>query len=78
MELIDLVVLAAASGQEEETSKGAFYLLGGLLAAWAVVLGALGIVRHGTFPPSPGAARAVMGISAVLVAGAMASAVLTA
>jgi len=76
--LVDLLVLAAASGQEEETSKTAFYVLGGLFAAWAVLLGALGILRHETFPPSPGASRAIMGITALLMVGAMASAVLTA
>jgi hypothetical protein len=71
-----LLVLAATEG--EETSKTAFYLLGGLLAAFAVVIAAIGIARHEHFPPSRGAARGVMGLAALLVVGAMGSAVLTA
>jgi len=63
---------------EEETSKLAFYALGGLFAGWAVLIGALGILRHATFPPSEGAARAVMAVGVVLMVGALASAVLTA
>ncbi len=62
---------------EEETSKAAFYILGGLLAAWAVVLGAIGILRHATFPPSEGASRALMAVGVVLTLGAMVSSVLT-
>jgi len=62
---------------EEETSKAAFYVLGGLFAGWAVLLGALGILRHATFPPSAGAARGIMAVGVVLMVGAMASAVLT-
>jgi hypothetical protein len=70
-----LVSLAASEG--EESSKTLFYILGGVLVAWALLVSAVGIARHETFPPSPGAARAVMGISVVLVLGAMASAVIT-
>ena len=71
-----LVSLAASEG--EESSKTLFYILGGTLVAWAVLVSAVGIKRHETFPPSPTAARAVMGISVLLVLGAMASAVITA
>jgi hypothetical protein len=70
-----LVTLAAAEG--EESSKTLFYVLGGVLVAWAVVISAVGIARHETFPPSPGATRAVMAISVLLVVAAMASAVIT-
>jgi hypothetical protein len=62
---------------EEETSKLAFYVLGSLFAAWAVLLGALGITRHETFPPSNGAFRAVIAISFLLMVGAVGSAILT-
>ena len=75
--MVDLLVLAVTAGTEEEPAKEAFYVLGGLFAAWAVLLGALGITRHATFPPSPGAARGVMAISLVLFLAAIASAVLT-
>ncbi len=57
-------------------SKVPFYLAGGLLAAWAVVLAAIGISRP-SFPASAVAARAVMGISFVLMLLAIAMAVHT-
>jgi hypothetical protein len=67
----------AAEAAEEEPSKTAFYILGGAAAVWAIVLFALGM-RSATFPGSAAAQRGVIAISAVLVIGAMASAVLTA
>ena len=70
------LTLAATEG--EESSKLLFYVLGGALAAWAVLVATLGIMRHETFPGSRGALRAVMAISAVLMVCAMASAVITA
>ena len=69
-----LLVLAA---EEAEPSKTAFYICGGLFAAWAVVLGFVGL-RSPEFPGSGVRARAVMGISAVLMVAAMATAVITA
>lgn len=66
-----LLVLAA-----EESSKTAFYLVGGLLAAWAVILSFVGLTRP-EFPGSDGAARGVMAISTILVLAAMAAAVVT-
>jgi len=68
-----LVILAA----EEHHSKTPYYISGIALAAFAVIISAIGISRHGTFPPTPGAARAVMGLAVVLVIATMASAVLT-
>ncbi len=70
-----LITLAAAA--EEETSKTAFYVAGGVLAVFAVIVAAIGIRGHETFPPTRGAARAVMGLAAILVAATMAAAVLT-
>ncbi|MDQ6816282.1 MAG: hypothetical protein M3018_02595 [Actinomycetota bacterium] len=64
-------LLAAA-----EPSKVPFYLAGGALAAWAVVLAALGLTRP-SFPYSDRGARAVMAISFGLVAVAIAMAVAT-
>ena len=69
-----LLVMAA---EEAETSKTGFYVLGGALAAWAVVLGLVGL-RSPDFPGSERGARGVMCITAVLVVAAMAAAVLTA
>jgi hypothetical protein len=62
---------------EEEPSKTAYYIAGSLLAAFAIVIAVIGIARHENFPPTPGAARAVMGIAVLLVVATMASAVLT-
>jgi hypothetical protein len=69
-----LLVLAA---EKAEHSKTAFYLCGGLLAAWAVALGVIGL-RSPDFPGNAGAARGVMAISAVLMLAAMTTAVITA
>jgi hypothetical protein len=71
-----LVLAAEAGGHAHESSKTAFYLCGGLLAAWAVVLSALGLARA-EFPGTESAQRAVIMISTVLVAAAMATAVIT-
>jgi hypothetical protein len=68
-----LLVLAA---EETEPSKTGFYVAGGALAVWAVVLGLAGL-RSPDFPGSEHGARGVMAISAVLVVAAMAAAVLT-
>ena len=70
------VIVAAAEGAAE-SSKTAFYVLGGLLAGWAVVLGALGMARA-EFPSTRSAERGVILLSVLLVAGAMAAAVITA
>src|SRR5690349_14751954 len=59
------------------TSKTPFYIAGGLLAVWAVVVSAIGISRP-DFPGSSGARAVTMGISVVLVVATMASAILTA
>ena len=67
----------AAEAVEDEPSKAAFYVAGSLLALWALLVSAIGISRHREWPASQGAARGVMGISVVLVAGAMATAVIT-
>lgn len=66
-----MLVLAA-----EESSKTAFYVAGGALAAWAVILSAIGLTRP-DFPRSDSASRGVMAFSAVLVIAAMAAAVVT-
>ena len=64
-------VLAAS-----EPSKVPFYVMGGILVSWAVVLSAIGL-SQADFPGSAGRARAVMAISAVLVLGTVTSAVAT-
>jgi hypothetical protein len=52
----------------------AFYIVGGVLAGWAVLVSFLGITRSG-FPGSATAERAVALISAVLVIGAVGTAI---
>ena len=71
-----LISLAAAEGGEE-SSKALFYLCGGLLVAFAVVISAIGISRRDTFPAGKRQARGVMALAALLVLAAMASAVIT-
>lgn len=69
-----LLTLASA---EAEPSKTPFYIAGGALAVWAVVLSAIGMTQP-SFPSSEGASRGVMLISIVLVAAAMVAIVVTA
>lgn len=61
---------------EAETSKTLFYVVGGVLAVWAVLVAGMGIRQH-EFPRSESAARGVMGISALLVVATLASALIT-
>jgi hypothetical protein len=72
-----LIIFAQAAAEEEESSKTAFYIAGAVLAVFAVVVAAIGIRSHATFPGSRGTATAVMGLAAVLVATVMATAVIT-
>jgi hypothetical protein len=65
-------ILFAAS----ETSKVPFYLAGGALAAWAVVLAAIGLNRP-SFPGGLRGQRGVIAISFTLVVIAIAAAILT-
>jgi plastocyanin len=57
-------------------SKVPFYVAGGLLAGWAVVLAIVGITHH-EFPGSTGRARLVMFTSAALVAATISTALAT-
>ena len=66
------VVLAA------EKSRTAFYIVGGVLVAWALVLALAVGLRQADFPPTQGLQRLVMGITAVLVVATGATAIITA
>lgn len=70
-----LITFASAEGGEE-TSKTLFYVLGGLAAAYGVVIAAVGITQP-EFPRTQGTARAVFALSAVVVGLAVAGALLT-
>jgi hypothetical protein len=51
-----------------------FYIAGGVLAAWALLVSALGVMRE-DFPGSVGATRLVGAISVLLVIAAAGSAI---
>jgi hypothetical protein len=73
--MLAALLLAAEAA---EKSKAPFYICAGLLILFGFGLGIGGTMRHETFPPSDGAARAIIGIGALLVAGTMVTAVITA
>jgi hypothetical protein len=75
--VLHALITFAATEEGEESSKALFYVFGGALAAWAVIVSAIGIRAHDTFPGSRGAFRGVLTISVVLILCAMASAVIT-
>jgi hypothetical protein len=70
-------LLVLAQAEEAEPSKTIYYIAGGALALWAVVLSFVGL-RSPEFPGGSRAARGVMALSAVLAVAAMATAVITA
>ena len=70
-------LLIIAQEEAAEPSKVPFYIAGGLLAAWAMVVFFVGMRTPG-FPRSQSIARGVMAVSFVLMAAAMATAVITA
>lgn len=70
-------VSALAAATFHDKSRTAFYVLGGGLALWAVIIGVSGFTRA-DFPGSAMRGRAVMVISFVLMVAAMGSAVTTA
>lgn len=72
-----LATILAATEAAEETSKAPFYIAGLVLAAWAVLVGVVGISRPAQIPATAITARLTILISVVLVGAAMATAVLT-
>jgi hypothetical protein len=72
-----LALLLLAAEVAAETSKTPFFIAGGLLAAWAIVLFLVGM-RTESFPNGQGPERGVIAISLVLTVAAMATAVITA
>jgi hypothetical protein len=59
-----------------EPSKVPFYIAGAALACWAVVLAGIGLTRP-SFPYNDRGARAVMGVSLVLMLATIATAIAT-
>ena len=76
--MLDAVTIVFAATEGHESSKTVFYIAGALLAVFAVIIAVTGIKRIGSFPASKGQARGVIGLAAVLVLAAMASAIITA
>jgi len=76
--LATLLTLATAANEDgaAEPSKLPFYVSGLALTAFAVLVAALGIVRH-DFPGSGAVRSAVIGVGALLVLATAATTVLT-
>jgi hypothetical protein len=75
--LATLLLFAQEAAEEAEPSKAPFYIAASLLVAFALILSAVGIRSHETFPPSKAAGRAISLVGLVLVAAAMFTAVIT-
>ena len=73
-----MLALLLTTSAESESSKAPFYIFAGCLVLFALVLAFGGIARHETFPASKGVARGLMLVCALLVAGTMVTAVVTA
>jgi hypothetical protein len=65
-----LSTLLAAAEAAPEKSKLPFFLAGGVLAVFAVLISVIGFKKP-DFPADAGAARGVMGLSIVLVLATM-------
>jgi hypothetical protein len=74
---LQALVTFAVEVAEATGSQTPFYVAGGLLALWAVVVSFVGLRRHAAFPGSSGGRAGVMAVTTVLVVAAMASAVLS-
>ena len=70
-------LVLAAEAAEEHSDHTPFYVIGAVLAVWAVVLGVAGITRPG-FPSNKAGRQLVIGITALLVVATTSSAVITA
>ena len=77
MGLADLHALIPTLAAAGEKSKTAFYVAGGVLAAWAVIVSLVGVTRPG-FPGGRPGERAVIAVSVLLVALTITMAVVTA
>ena len=75
--MLHALILLAQEHVEEEASKTPYYIAGGALAVFAVIISAIGIRGHESFPVSKRARNGVIALAALLVAATMASAVLT-
>ena len=77
MGLADLHALVPVLAAAGEKSKTPFYIAGGVLAAWAVIVSLVGVTRPG-FPGGRSGERGVIAVSVLLVALTITMAVVTA
>jgi plastocyanin len=77
MGLADLHALVPVLAAAGEKSKTPFYIAGGVLAAWAVIVSLVGVTRPG-FPGGRTGERAVIAVSVLLVALTITMAIVTA
>jgi hypothetical protein len=68
------LILAAEAAKSSHTP---FYIAGGALAAWAVIVSFLGITQP-EFPGSQAARSGVIALTVILVLGATSTAIITA
>jgi hypothetical protein len=72
--MLPTTLFAAAEHSGTTSARLVFYICGGVLAAWAVLVGVIGSTRP-AFPRGEGAARGVMTVSVVLALATMVTAV---
>ena len=72
-----LATVLVFAAEEAEKSLVPFYVAASALVGFALVLSAVGIARHATFPPSRGVANGLIFLCLILVAAAMYTAVIT-
>lgn len=77
MSVLATILAAAEAGaehaaEEHEKSEAPFFLIGGALAAFAIVISVVGFKKP-DFPGNSGQARGVMALSITLVLATMAS-----
>lgn len=75
--MLSTLFAIAVEHSSDHGSKTAFYTAAGVLAGWAVLVGAIGVMRP-AFPRGDGGARVVMLVSGVLMIATMATAIVTA
>lgn len=75
--LATILIAATEHAEKAEPSKTAFYIVGGALVIWALAISAIGI-KNDSFAATKATGTLIALVSAVLVGGTMAAAVLTA
>ena len=73
--MLHALVLAVAE-EGAEPAKTVFYVAGGALAAWAVLLGVAGLARA-ELPGNQTGERGIIGVTALLVAATLVAAITT-